>query len=141
MSACVQAHTRAKTRRNESCSIVSIARVASFPFSLSHSHPAAPLRPRGPSSFCLPSRGGGGGGGGGGRSPSGANPTCTFVCLNWVAFYARASNVNRILNYYSDCVSPAPRYLLATLLISERATDGNFRVVSTQYSGYTFDLA
>lgn len=47
------------------------------------------------------------------RSPSGANPACTFVCLNWVAFYARASNVNRILNYYSDCVSPSPRrYLL-----------------------------
>lgn len=63
------------------------------------------------------------------RSPSGANPASTFLCLNWVAFYARASNVNRILNYYSDCVSPAPRYLLATLLISESATNGNFRLV------------
>lgn len=37
----------------------------------------------------------------------------TFVCLNWVAFYTRAWSVNRILNYYSDCVSlgEVSRYL------------------------------
>lgn len=40
-----------------------------------------------------------------------ANLPYTFVCLNWVAFYTRAWSVNRILNYYSDCVLPAPRYL------------------------------
>lgn len=35
-----------------------------------------------------------------------ANLPYTFVCLNWVAFYTRAWSVNRILNYYSDCVLP-----------------------------------
>jgi hypothetical protein len=34
-----------------------------------------------------------------------ANLPYTFVCLNWVASYTRAWSVNRILNYYSDCVS------------------------------------
>jgi len=39
------------------------------------------------------------------REHSLANLPYTFVCLNWVAFYTRAWSVNRILNYYSDCVS------------------------------------
>lgn len=45
------------------------------------------------------------------REHSLANLPYTFVCLNWVAFYTRAWSVNRILNYYSDCVLPASRYL------------------------------
>lgn len=48
-----------------------------------------------------------------------ANLPYTFVCLNWVAFYTRAWSVNRILNYYSDCVLPgapiSPRSLLVHL--------------------------
>lgn len=47
-------------------------------------------------------------------------PACTFVCLNWVAFYARASSVNRILNYYSDCVSLPHRYLRSLLIFESQ---------------------
>ena len=134
---CSGAHTRPRTREGTSRVFHRSRRLLSLlPFSFSPSLLSSP-RPRGSSSFCLPSRGGGGGSSssssssGGGCSPSGANPACTFVCLNWVAFYARASNVNRILNYYSDCISPVLRYLSATLLISEsRETGENFRVVS-----------
>lgn len=116
MCGAARTHTRARVREKErtesrSPSVPSRVAFLSLPPS-SCFRPAAPPRPRGPSSFCLPSRGGRGARSLS-RSPSGANPACTFVCLNWVAFYARASNVNRILNYYSDCVSPSPRrYLL-----------------------------
>lgn len=49
-----------------------------------------------------------------------ANLPYTFVCLNWVAFYTRAWSVNRILNYYSDCVLPGAPISPGSLLVHLR---------------------
>lgn len=49
-----------------------------------------------------------------------ANLPYTFVCLNWVAFYTRAWSVNRILNYYSDCVLPGVPISPGSLLVHLR---------------------